>query len=99
MRSILKRLSLLPGLAALLLTGTLGASAAAPEPSPATMVGGSAFSAAAAQACDALRAGPVTWVTLDDQGEIERRVTEYPSGTVEIVPTFEYACVPKNTTI
>jgi hypothetical protein len=54
---------------------------------------------AAAQVCNALKAGPVTWVTLDDQDEIDRQVTEYPSGAMQIVPTFEYACLPKNTTI
>jgi hypothetical protein len=54
---------------------------------------------AAAQACASLRAGPVSWVTLDDQGQIDQHVISYPSGTTEIVPSFEYACVPKDTTI
>jgi hypothetical protein len=99
MQAILKHLSLLPSLAALLLAGSLGASAAAPLPKQMALETDVGRAVDAAQACDALRAGPVSWTIQDDQGEAERRVTEYPSGTVEIVPTFEYACVPKNTTI
>jgi hypothetical protein len=52
-----------------------------------------------AQACASLQAGPVTWVTLDAQGQIDKHVASYPSDTTEIVPNFEYTCVPKNTTI
>ncbi|HEU5102521.1 MAG TPA: carboxypeptidase-like regulatory domain-containing protein [Roseiflexaceae bacterium] len=97
MRSILKHL-VLPGLAALLLASSLGASAAGSQPSGAALASDIMHSAAT-QACDKLQAGPVSWVVLDEQGEIERQVTEYPSGTTEIVPTFEYSCVPKHTTI
>jgi hypothetical protein len=53
----------------------------------------------AAQGCASLQAGPVTWLTLDDQGQDDQQVSSYPSGTIEIVPSFEFACVPKNTTI
>jgi hypothetical protein len=53
----------------------------------------------AAAACDTLRAGTVTWVTLNDEGGIDRQVSAYPSGTTAIAPLFEYSCAPKNTTI
>jgi hypothetical protein len=49
--------------------------------------------------CTNLRAGPVAWVVLTQAGDIEREVVAYPSGTIEIAPVFEYACVPTNTTI
>jgi hypothetical protein len=92
MRPAIKRLATILCLAGSLLANSLSESAAA-------RAAGAAVNAAAAQACDSLQAGSVTWVTLDDQGDIDRQVTEYPSGAMEIVPSFEYACVPKNTTI
>jgi hypothetical protein len=99
-RGLLRQsLGMLAGLAALLLAGSLAASAATPQPRTMALASEIARAAVAAQACDTLGASPVSWVILDDQGEIERQVTAYPSGTIEIVPTFEYSCVPKNTTI
>jgi hypothetical protein len=87
---------MLLGLTGLLLASSLSASAAPlrlGQMRPAVVKG------SAAQACASLRASPVSWVTLDDQGQVDQHVANYPSGTTEIAPSFEYDCVPKNTTI
>jgi hypothetical protein len=91
-----KRLIMLLSLTGLLLASSLSVSAA---PLRLGRAGVAVANRAVAQACASLRASPVAWVTLDDQGQIDQHVTNYPSGTTEIVPSFEYACVPKNTTI
>ncbi len=52
-----------------------------------------------AAACAKMTAGPVAWVTLNDEGDIDQQVESYPSGATGIVPVFEYDCVPKKTTI
>jgi hypothetical protein len=91
-----KRLIMLLSLTSLLLASSLSVSAAPLRLGRAAVA---MATGAAAQACASLRAGPVSWVTLDDQGQIDQHVIDYPSGTTEIVPSFEYACVPKNTTI
>src|SRR5262249_43322591 len=99
MQSATKHLIMFLGLPAILLMSSFRTSAAVPGAGLPRGVTSAGVEAAAAQACAGLQAGPVSWVTLDDQGEIDRQVTEYPSGTTEIIPTFEYACLPKNTTI
>jgi hypothetical protein len=91
-----RRLIMLLSLTGLLLASSLSVSAA---PLRLGLAGAAVAKVAANQACAALRASPVFWVTLDDQGQIDQHVSDYPSGTTEIVPSFEYACVPKNTTI
>jgi hypothetical protein len=67
------------------------------DTSPRFLVGAGAGLAQAD--CANLRAGPVAWALLADAGDIDREVAAYPSGAREIAPVFEYACVPKNTTI
>jgi len=54
---------------------------------------------AALAACSALQAGPVAWVILTDDNEIESQVESYDSGTSTITPVFEYNCVPKKVKI
>jgi len=87
---------MLLSLTGLLLASSLSVSAA---PLRLGLAGTAVAEVAANQACAALRASPVFWVTLDNQGQIDQHVSDYPSSTTEIVPSFEYACVPKNTTI
>jgi len=53
----------------------------------------------AAATCTKMTASEVAWVTLDEDGEIVEQVESYPTETTEIVPFFEYNCVPKNTTL
>jgi hypothetical protein len=96
MQSAIKHFIVLLSLSAMLPGGAPSLAVAPRAASRASLTTGSAI---AAQACDSLRAGPVSWVTLDEQGEIDQHVTAYPSGATEIVPVFDYACVPKNTTI
>jgi hypothetical protein len=50
--------------------------------------------AAPLAACRDMDAGPVAWVTLTDEGDVDRQVRSYPARTNAITPIFEYACVP-----
>jgi len=54
---------------------------------------------AALAGCTKMQASEVAWVTLDDEGEIDEQVSEYPSGTTTVTPVFQYNCVPKSTTL
>ena len=49
--------------------------------------------------CSRMQAGPVAWVTLTEDGDIDEQVDSYESGTNLITPVFEYNCVPRSVTI
>jgi len=55
--------------------------------------------AAPAAACKALEPGEVTWVTLDEDGNVAETVESYPSEATKVTAAFEYACIPKKTTL
>lgn len=59
----------------------------------------SASLSAPAAACKAMEAGEVTWVTLDEDGNVAETVESYPSETTKVTAAFEYSCVPKKTTL
>ncbi len=50
-----------------------------------------------AAACTEMTAGPVYWVTLTEESEIDQTLELYPSGTPTITAAFDYNCVPKKT--
>lgn len=62
-------------------------------------VSGPALDGSAATGCTKMQAGPVIWLSLTEDGEVDQAVESYPSGTLTAVAAFKYNCVPKNTTI
>ena len=75
----------------------LAASAAAPG--LARGGGVAAPPAAPLAACTSMSAEEVVWVTLDEDGQIDQQVDAYESGVTEIVPVFQYNCVPSKASI
>ncbi len=50
-------------------------------------------------ACTKMTGGPVAWVTLTSDGQVDKQVDAYESGTTQITPVFQYNCVPQKVTI
>jgi hypothetical protein len=99
MKRRLKRLAATVGMAITVGATAFSASASAPGLTRAEAVGGAESSGAAQAACTTMRGGPVGWVTLDEDGDIDEQVTAYPADTSLITPVFEYNCIPKKVTL
>jgi hypothetical protein len=51
------------------------------------------------QACSAIEASEVYWVTVTEDGEVDETVESYPDETTKVTAAFDYNCIPRRTTL
>ncbi len=80
---------------------TVTAAAATPKINPDSLAGRAPSQplvyAPPAAVCTKLKAGPVYWMNMDENGDITGTVDFYPSGTPTITAAFDYNCIPNRT--
>lgn len=52
-----------------------------------------------APACPDMKASPVAWVTINQEGRAEKQVDSYPADINYLAVVFEVNCMPRNTTL